>query len=391
MDIPSQNDISVSRLRRINRSFNIAVAFDLELNQATEIFQGITDYSHYQPSWNIIPINFQFEELLGELVASNEIDGVIGSFVSDTWLERLGKETPPTVNLSKLSRIESVTTVGVDDQKVGGFAAEALKTSGHVQYAFIGIRGNRFSQLRYEGFRDRLLKEGKACEASYSGQPSGLIEWLRALPTPIGIFCVSDYLARIAILKCRSLSKQIPKDIAIMGVGNNPLDSILSGIPLTSIALPSREIGYKAAEELNRIIQEEPYTVRQIDLPPGELYLRESTLLGKQLDLALEKALNFIRQNLSQPIGVDDVARESGVSRRNLEMRFQRSLGRSPYRELTRFRMEEAQRLLTESNLRIYEIGERCGYPEQQQFSTAFKNWCGLSPRDHRKERQTKK
>ena len=391
-NIPSRNDIaSASRPRPITRNLNIAVAFDLELHQATEIFQGITDYSRYQPSWNMIPLSFRFEELLDELVASNEIDGVIGSFVSDTWLERLGNKTLPTVNISKLSRIESVTTVGVDDRQVGESAAEALTASGHDRYAFIGIGGSHFSRLRYEGFSDRLFKEGKACEASYSGQSAGLTEWLRILPTPIGIFCVNDYLARITVLRCRSLAKQVPEEMAIMGVGNNPLDSILSGIPLTSIALPSREIGYKAAEELNCIIQEKPYGVRLIDLPPGELYLRESTLLEGRLDMALEKALNFIRQNLAQPIGIDDVARESGVSRRNLEMRFKRNLGRSPYRELTRFRMEEAQRLLTESDLRVYEIGERCGYPEQHQFSTAFKNWCGRSPRAYRQRGQSEK
>ncbi len=385
MDTASQTTVkSQGRPRPLSRKLNIAVAFDLELHQATEIFQGITDYSRYQPAWNLIPLSFRFEELLSELMASNEIEGVIGSFVSDTWLGRLGNEILPMVNISNLSRIESVTTVGVDDRRVGRSAAEALKASGHDRYAFVGIGGSHFSQLREEGFRDRLSRQGQACESSYAGHWTGLTEWLRALPTPIGVYCVNDYLARRVVLSCRSLAYRVPEEVAAMGVGNNPLDSIFSGIPLTSIALPSREIGYKAAEELNRLMQEGRAEVRRIDLPPGELYLRESTLLGGRMDLALEKALNFIRRNIAHPMGVNDVARESGVSRRNLEMRFQQSLGRSPYREITRIRMEEAQRLLSKSELRVYEIGERCGYPEQHQFSTAFKNWCGQSPRAYR-------
>ena len=89
-------------------------------------------------------------------------------------------------------------------------------------------------------------------------------------------------------------------------------------------------------------------------------------------------------ENLAQPLTVDFVARNAGVSRRSLEMKFKETLGRSPYAEITRLRMERASNLLLDSELRIYQIGERCGYPEQHQFSSAFKRFWKSSPKAFR-------
>lgn len=360
---------------------NIAVAFDLDFQHATEVFQGISDYCAQNAAWNLIPLNFGFEDLLGDLVASRKIDGIIGSFVSDAWIQSLDRQGLSIVNVSRISRIESVVTVGVDDRAIGQLAAGAFLESELTGFAYAGLPGYFYSQQRRAGYADTLKAQGFDFVAAPARRPSVWESWLKTLDLPTGIFCADDFLARNMVLACRRSGLSVPKDIAVIGVGNNALDSIFAGIPLSSVALPAREIGRAAAEQMARQLAGSSDAPASIDLPPGSLFQRESSLRTGRTDAVVEKALNHIRQNLAQPLTVDLLAREAAVSRRGLEMKFQEKLKRSPYAEITRQRMELAQTLLRDTALKVYEVGARCGYPEQHQFSAAFRKATGLSPR----------
>ena len=47
---------------------------------------------------------------------------------------------------------------------------------------------------------------------------------------------------------------------------------------------------------------------------------------------------------------------------------------------LIRKRMEAARDMLTNSNLKIQDVAQRCGYTDQHYFSYCFKKYCGESP-----------
>ncbi|WP_443147020.1 helix-turn-helix transcriptional regulator [Paenibacillus sp. HWE-109] len=55
---------------------------------------------------------------------------------------------------------------------------------------------------------------------------------------------------------------------------------------------------------------------------------------------------------------------------------------------LTKIRIEEAQKLLKDPALRIHEISEKVGYSNAYHFSRAFKNHCGISPKEFRNTMQ---
>lgn len=62
--------------------------------------------------------------------------------------------------------------------------------------------------------------------------------------------------------------------------------------------------------------------------------------------------------------------------------------GQSPMSYLTRLRMEYAASLLTSTYWSIQQIGEIIGYPVAANFSSRFKAWSSLSPRQYRKQYQ---
>ncbi len=102
-------------------------------------------------------------------------------------------------------------------------------------------------------------------------------------------------------------------------------------------------------------------------------------------DYARQGAL-FLRQNYSQPIGVEEAARQVGVSRSHLYRAFQRELGMSPSAYLTQFRIHRACQLLRHSDLSISAVAASVGYEDPLYFSRAFKRETGQSPLVYRRQ-----
>ena len=77
---------------------------------------------------------------------------------------------------------------------------------------------------------------------------------------------------------------------------------------------------------------------------------------------------------------VELLARESLVSRSQLDTRFREVLGRSPIRYLTEWRMHVAQDLLATTDLGVVAVAHHVGYESEEAFSRAFKRSRGSAP-----------
>jgi AraC family transcriptional regulator len=93
----------------------------------------------------------------------------------------------------------------------------------------------------------------------------------------------------------------------------------------------------------------------------------------------------FLNDNLASPISLERIAREAGMSRFHLVRTFKRAYGEAPFQRLLRFRMEEAKRRLKGTTDPVAEIALRCGYPNAANFSSAFRRYAGVTPRDYRR------
>ncbi|NBF41372.1 MAG: helix-turn-helix domain-containing protein, partial [Spirochaetes bacterium] len=97
---------------------------------------------------------------------------------------------------------------------------------------------------------------------------------------------------------------------------------------------------------------------------------------------SLRDALEYLRRHFSEPVSLDDVAAAAGVSSAHLSRLFRRELQLSFSDYLSSLRMEEAQRLLSESSHSIKEVGYAVGYQDANYFSRVFKRWVGVRPRE---------
>ena len=98
----------------------------------------------------------------------------------------------------------------------------------------------------------------------------------------------------------------------------------------------------------------------------------------------VERARRFIRDNLSQPLRLADVASYLHVSDRHLSRMFRKHGGETFGQCLTRERMSAAERSLKTTVRSIKEIAEETGYPSVHYFTRVFAGYYGVSPARYR-------
>ncbi len=100
----------------------------------------------------------------------------------------------------------------------------------------------------------------------------------------------------------------------------------------------------------------------------------------------IQKADQFMRENLSSYIQLEDIAQHVGLSHYHFQRQYKRATGLSPNKRLLQWRIIEAQNLILAGNLQIVDIAARLSYNDLATFSKAFKRECGLSPMQWKKK-----
>lgn len=84
-------------------------------------------------------------------------------------------------------------------------------------------------------------------------------------------------------------------------------------------------------------------------------------------------------------VTLEEVSNKFYINKNYFCSLFKSETGESYLEFLTKVRMEEAKRLLKDSDLKAYEIAELVGYSDQRYFSQVFRKHTGMKPTDYRK------
>ena len=298
-------------------------------------------------------------------------------------------------SLSQFSQVHS------DSLNAGRLAAEHLLERGFRHFAYVGVPGYLWSQKRQEGFCQRIAEAGFGVAIyplkSHITTPSRnlwekehrrLAHWLTTLPRPLGLMACNDDRGREVLEACRTAGLRVPEQIAVVGVDNDELFCELSDPPLSSVALNAEAAGYRAAALLDRMMSGEQISPQRIVAEALHVVTRRSSEIVAMEDADLAAALQFIHDHVTEPITVADVVEAVHVSRRALELRFRRQLGRTIHDELERLRLQRAERLLIESDLPVPYIAEAVGYNSPNYFARVFQQKWSMSPSQFRREKR---
>jgi AraC family L-rhamnose operon transcriptional activator RhaR len=106
--------------------------------------------------------------------------------------------------------------------------------------------------------------------------------------------------------------------------------------------------------------------------------------LADRTEQGVLDAASYIETHFAQPLRLDQLARQVGLSPAHLSRSFGRRMGMGTVSYLHRARAEEACRLLRYTDQRVGHIAARVGYDEIAYFSRCFRAQIGVSPRTYR-------
>ena len=99
----------------------------------------------------------------------------------------------------------------------------------------------------------------------------------------------------------------------------------------------------------------------------------------------IQTMMAFIQQNYKEKISLEDIALSASVSRRECLRCFQNCIHKTPYEYLQEYRIEEAKKLLRNTDIPVMDIAFQTGFTDGAYFGKVFKNACGKTPGSYRK------
>ena len=354
---------------------------------------GITKYARIHGPWAFYSTQDGIQSNLPKL-RGPEADGIIMYEASGfRKLINLGK--PYVLITQNPADYPEHPTIKTDSKSISKAAANHLISRGLRNFAYCGFDDINWSMERGKYFQEILNSQGYSVfafnESSHlsknksESEQKRLIEWLNKLPKPIGIMACNDNRGQHIVEACKIAGIQIPEDVSVIGVDNDDLICELCDPPLSSIVLDSESAGYEAAKMLHDSMNKIKFEPKVWVIKPTYIKVRNSTDIMATQDKELVKAINFIKQNFSKNIQVEDVVDSTALSRRSLELRFREKLRRTINAEIRRVRVEHISKLLIETNLSISEIAYSLGFSSVEHISRYFQREIGKSPREFRK------
>jgi len=224
------------------------------------------------------------EKLFLDQVASRRADGIILVTSADAAaLADTKRRIPPIVAALETIDSQDLPTVRVDHTQAAFDATNHLLSLGHTKIAHIG--GPPLAPMaihRREGFERALTVAGidpfaLPCPAgnfTTAFGEEGMQLLLDHNPRPTAVFAANDEIAVGAIQTIKRAGLKVGKDISVIGYDDQRIATLYDP-PLTTIRVPTEELGYQAMLKLNAVLKGE--TIDRDVVLPTTLVVRSTT------------------------------------------------------------------------------------------------------------------
>jgi LacI family transcriptional regulator len=386
--------MKTTKVHRIALLFNANKIFDYE------VIAGIAGYfGSTRAAWDIF-LEEDFRLRLSG-IEHWQGDGIIANFDDPAVAEALSRCSVPVVAVGgsyadPANYPAGVPYVATDNVKLIEMARLHLIDVGLQHFAMFSVPAtgeNRWARERENAFRslmqgDQLEAEiFRGCETSahsWDEAVQGQIDWLRSLPKPVGIIAVTDARARQLLQACIAAGIEVPEQVAIIGIDNDPLVRRLTRIPLSSVIQGAQEMGRSAAQLIERMLHGVRPPNTPIVVPPAGINAQASSRYQLIKRPNVMRARHFIRQYACQGIKTDQVAKYVGVSRSSLDADFRQELGCSVHDVILSFKLNAAKAGLESGDCSIEDVAVGSGLTSIQHMHRVFKRELGCTPRAYR-------
>ncbi len=375
------------------RPIRVGVIVDPVYAHGRGILRGIMSYG-LGCGWDFQKPSGWFFEAVPDM-RNWKVDGLIASMHDEAMADFVGQMGVPTVNISSSHTYGNWPSAVCDNVMIGRIAAMHYLDRGIRSLAYVGLDRARWSVERLAGFTAVAIDHGitpRICpydpylttDRSEPATVTPIGQWLADLPRSTGVLAGNDSIGEMVLSDARLAGLHVPEDLAVLGVDNDDMTVLMTSPPLSSIESNASLVGQEAARVLASLMAGNPAPTEPVRVPPLGVVARASTDVLALSDADVTTAVRFIRENAAAEISVNDVLAEVPLSRRPLEKRFRRVLGRSILGEIHRVHVERAAQLLVATDLSMPAVARASGFATYTRLGIVFRKLNGCSPSDYR-------
>jgi len=367
---------------------HVALIVESSISYGRGVLRGIARYLRERGPWSIFLEQRELGAALPAWIRGWDGDGI----VTRSHDPRILRARVPTVGLyDDVEDPLGLPMILNDNLGVGRLAARHFLDRGFRHLAYYGDRRAWWSRLRLRAAEETARSARATFAAHLSGgiwevQQERLKRWILDLPRPVGLVAANDIHGLQALDACRRGGRAVPEEVAVIGADDDAELCELSDPPLSSVAFNPEHVGYEAAALLDRMMKGARPPRRPVLVPPLAAVTRQSSDILAIADPYVARALHFIRRNACDGINVRSVLEEVPLSRRALEHRFRKFLGRTPKEEIRRLQVDRIRELLSGTDLSVARISDQLGFHQPAYLSAVFRKATGRTPAQFRRE-----
>lgn len=387
-------------LRRLRRPTRVLLVIPTANIIHRQILNGILRYAQQHGPWEFHMITGLFDEQGIRRTKEWGCDGAISFAETKTHVHAVLSAkvpvvfiNPPRGMLRPGSPLAAHCCVLRDHAALGRVSAEYFLERHYTNFAYVGdVKGKAWSAERAAGFEGALGERGCACDVypalaseerdDFALESRRLRQWLKRLPKPVALMAAHDRRARQVLDMCMDEGLAVPHEVAVLGVGNDEIFCETTTPPLSSIEMDGENTGFDCARLLDECMggQRKGQKPCILSLDMARVVTRRSTDTSMLADQQIARALAYIKENLGNPLTVTAVAAYLNLSRRMLEIRAKKALGRTMHDEIQRMRLSQARTMLRNTRKTVSEIAAACGFYDPSHFGLWFRKIYKTTP-----------
>ena len=391
------NKIAVKVERKKSRRYRIAVAMILSGMPGQRKLAGVFSKLKEFDEWDISIFRTQ-EEIAAEFGKRkpSDFDGIIYSgFYNKAIFANFTKFSGPLVvmdNDSAELHRRNFPTVVIRNSAIA--IADAAKryyddVGCFKSAAFINERKSTdWSKARCEALSS-ALDDVKVFASSGLDEKSDLKllkRFLSSLDKPSMVLCANDARAREVLEVANRIDINIPSEISIIGVDNDPYVCCGVSPNISSIEPDHFREGEIAAEKLGLLLRGKMRKAEceRIYVGVSSVILRGSSLKRQTSKNLVKRAREYIAQNSTDGLSPAEVAKGVGVSRPLLDLRLREAHAPTLSAMIAEAQLAAVAKMLTETSDSIEAISDRCGFSNHRSLKNRFKARYGMTMREYR-------
>ncbi len=260
-----------------------------------------------------------------------------------------GLELTPTVPLDKVGKVEILFVCG------GVNVREAVSNP-------------LLTTLRRAA--ERRIGLGALCTGGYALARAGLLDNYRATIHWENLPALREEFPRVHL---NDQVFSIDRDRYTASGGTAPLDLMLNLIQLKH--------GLRISQEVS-----EQFVLERVRSSDDRQYVPLRAQVGGSHRGMIEVAA-LMEENIEKPLSLEDIARNTGLSRRQIERLFRRHLDCVPKRYYLEMRLRRARELLLQTSMPIMDVTTSCGFQSPPHVSRCYRALFGHPPSAERRVR----